>query len=32
MRIKNIIGGVACVALLGACDMDYHEYAHYGKD
>lgn len=32
MRIKNIIGGVACVALLGACDMDYHEYANYGKD
>lgn len=32
MRIKNIIGGVACVALLSACSMDYHEYANYGKD
>ena len=32
MRIKNIIGGVACVALLSTCSMDYHEYANYGKD
>lgn len=32
MRIKNIIGGVACMTLLSACNMDYHEYANYGKD
>lgn len=32
MRIKNIIGGAACVALLSACNMDYHEYANYEKD
>lgn len=32
MKFKKIITGMACVAVLTACDMDYHEYSNYGKD
>lgn len=32
MKFKTIIGGIACTAVLTACDMDYHEYSNYGKD
>ena len=34
MKIKNILGGVFCMALLASCadDMDYHEYSNYDKD
>lgn len=32
MKIKKIVGGIACIATLTACNMDYHEYSNYGKD
>ena len=32
MKIKKIVGGIACIAALTACNMDYHEYTDYGKD
>lgn len=33
MKFKTIIiGGIACMSALTACDMDYHEYSNYGKD
>lgn len=31
MKFKKIVSGVACVAVLSACNLDYHEYANYGK-
>lgn len=34
MKIKNIFGGMICLALLASCgdEMDYHEYTDYDKD
>ena len=32
MKLKKIMSGIACVAVLTACDMDYHEYTNYDKD
>ena len=34
MKIKNILGGMVCLALLASCgdEMDYHEYTDYDKD
>ena len=34
MKIKNIFGGMICLALLASCgdEMDYHEYNNYDKD
>lgn len=34
MKIKNIFGGMICLALLASCgdEMDYHEYTNYDKD
>ena len=32
MRIKRIVTGIACVATLAACNMDYHEYNNYNQD
>ena len=31
MKIKNILGGMVCLALLASCgdEMDYHEYTDY---
>ena len=31
MKIKNIFGGMICLALLASCGdvMDYHEYTDY---
>ena len=32
MKIKKIVSGIACMVTLAACNLDYHEYANYGKD
>ena len=32
MKIKKIVSGMACMVTLAACNLDYHEYANYGKD
>ena len=34
MKIKNIFGGMICLALLASCgdEMDYHVYTNYDKD
>ena len=34
MKLKMILGGIACMALLASCsdEMDYHEYSNYDKD
>ena len=34
MKMKNIFGGMICLALLASCsdEMDYHEYTNYDKD
>lgn len=34
MKTKDILGSMACVALLASCadQMDYHEYNNYDKD
>jgi hypothetical protein len=32
MKLKNIVGGMACVAALSACSSDYHEFANYNKE
>lgn len=31
MKLKKIMSGIACAAVLTACDMDYHEYTNYDK-
>ena len=34
MKLKNICLGIACIAVVSACNdkMDYHEYTSYDKD
>ncbi len=34
MKIKTIIFGVSCLAVVSSCEnnLDYHEYSNYGKD
>ena len=34
MKLKNICLGIACIAVVSACndEMDYHEYTSYDKD
>lgn len=32
MKIKKIVSGIACMVTLAACNLDYHEYANYGKN
>ena len=32
MRIKKLVTGMACVAALTACNMDYHEYNNYNQE
>jgi hypothetical protein len=32
MKLKNIVGGMACVAALTACSGDYHEFSNYNKE
>jgi SusD family. len=32
MKFKKIVTGIACITALSACNLDYHEYANYGKD
>lgn len=33
MKLKNICLGIACIAVVSACNdkMDYHEYTSYDK-
>ncbi len=32
MRIKKLVTGMACMAALTACNMDYHEYNNYNQE